>query len=469
MRSAKIIVHLTASLTAVCLLLVTICPSQTRVSDKGVGGKVEEFVNTLKKLGPFSGAILIAKEGKVLVSRGYGMANLEHGVANAPQTKFRIASVTKPFTATATILLQERGKLNVQDPVCKYLSPCPEAWQKITIHHLLTHTSGIPKDPNFPDYDKTRALPSTAASLIERFKGQPLEFQPGDRYEYSNSGYVLLGYIIEKVSGKSYEDFLRENIFEPLKMMNTGYDHHRLVLKHRAQGYIWEFNQFINAAYIDMSNLYATGGLYSTVEDLFLFDQALYTEKLLTKKSLDTMLTPFKDGYGYGWQLGPQFNHSVISHSGKLDGFTANVARFPDDRTCVIFLSNIENTRLSEITQYLAAIALGEKYDLLELTSPIQQIQIETTVKVDPKIYDAYVGQYDLPMGVFTITREGDKLMGHAAGEPSKAELLPQSATQFFIRGPGEVQVTFVKNNNGQVTYIKVLFRGREFQGKKIK
>lgn len=469
MRGAKIIVHLTASLTVVCLLLVTICPSQTRVSDKGVGGKVEELVNTLNKLGPFSGAILIAKDGKVLVSRGYGMANLEHGVANTPQTKFRIASVTKPFTATAAMLLQERGKLNVQDPVCKYLSPCPEAWKKITIHHLLTHTSGIPNYSNFPDYDKTKTLSSTAVSLIDRFKEKALEFQPGERFEYGNSGYVLLGFIIEKVSGKSYEDFLRENIFEPLKMMNTGYDDPRLVLKHRAEGYIWDGNHFTHAAYIDMSNSYASGGLYSTAEDLYLFDQALYTEKLLTKKSLDTLFTPFQDGYGYGWKLVPQFNHRVISHDGGLDGFRVNIERFPDDRTCVIFLSNVENTRLSEITQYLAAIALGEKYNLSKLASPIEQIQIETTVKVDPNIYDAYVGQYDLPMGLLTITREGDKLMGHAAGEPSKAELVPQSATQFFIRGPGEVQITFVKNSNEQVTHISVQVRGREFQGKKVK
>jgi hypothetical protein len=132
-------------------------------------------------------------------------------------------------------------------------------------------------------------------------------------------------------------------------------------------------------------------------------------------------------------------------------------------------LSNIENASLGEVAQNLAAIALGEKYDLSAIRSPIEQIPIETTVKVDSDIYDAYVGQYDLPMGVFTITREGDKLMGQAAGEPSKAELLPQSATQFFIRGPGEVQVTFVTNNNGQVTHINVLVRGREFQGKKIK
>lgn len=468
MSSIELTVRPILSVVLVCLVLAPSSSSQIKSSNE-VAHRVDEFVSALGKLGPFSGSILIAKDGRVLLSKGYGMANLEHDVPNTPLTKFPIASVTKPFTATAIMLLQERGKLNVQDTVCKYLSPCPETWQKVTIHHLLTHTSGIPNNTAFDGDDETKSSPSTAASPIERFKVKTLEFQSGERYEYSNSGYVLLGYIIERASGKSYEDFLRENIFEPLKMMNTGYDHPRLVLKHRAQGYIWEFNKFINAASIDMGNHYASGGLYSTVEDLFLFDQALYTDKLLTKKSLDTMFTPFKDRYGYGWQLDHQFNHSAISHSGKVDGFTGNIARFPDGRTSVIFLSNIENARMSEITQYLAAIALGEKYNLLELASPIQQIQIETTVRIDPNIYDAYVGQYDLPMGVFTITRDGDKLMGQAAGEPSKAELLPQSATQFFIRGPGEVQVTFIKNSDGQVTYIKLMFRGREFQGKKIK
>ncbi len=181
MKSTRII-YLTANVPLICLLLAATCMSQAKIPNEEVAHKVEDFITTLNKLGPFSGAILIAKDGKVLVSRGYGMANLELDVANTPQIKFRIASVTKPFTATAIMLLQERGKLNVQDSVCKYLRPCPEGFQKITIHHLLTHTSGIPNESNFPD-DRPEISSSIAANLVGRLKERPLEFPPGERYE----------------------------------------------------------------------------------------------------------------------------------------------------------------------------------------------------------------------------------------------------------------------------------------------
>jgi hypothetical protein len=204
------------------------------------------------------------------------------------------------------------------------------------------------------------------------------------------------------------------------------------------------------------------------VEDLYRFEQALHTEKLLKKTTLDSMFTPFQGDYGYGWKVGRQFNRRVISHDGIFDGFRTSIVRFPDDRACVIVLSNIENARLNEITRFLAAIVLGEPYDLEDLPSPVTRPKVGNTVQVDPNLYDAYAGRYDLPMGVFTVTREGDKLMGHAAGEPSKAELVPLSPTRFAIPGPGEVEVTFVSGEGGRVTHMNLSFQGRQFQGRKI-
>ncbi len=227
---------------------------------------------------------------------------------NTPQTVFRLGSITKQFTPMAVIMLQERNKLNVQDPICKYLENCPAAWQPVTIRHLLTHTSGIPNFTDFPDFAKIKALPVTHASLIERFKDKPLEFAPGEKFNYSNSGDYLLGVITERASGKSYADFLRENIFATLVMKQTGYDDNKSIIKNRAAGYARQGGSIVNASYTDMSVPFASGALYTTTEDLLRCEQSFYTEKLVKRKSLDEMFTPFKEGYGYGWSIGKMFD-----------------------------------------------------------------------------------------------------------------------------------------------------------------
>ena len=224
----------------------------------------------------FSGSILIARDGKVLFSQGYGMANLEHDVPNTPQTKFRLGSITKQFTAMAIMILQERGKLNVQDKVKKYLPDAPKAWDEITIHHLLTHTSGIPNYTAFPEFLKTLPVRVTLKELIAKFKDKPLDFKPGEKFRYSNSGYVVLGQIIETASGQNYPTFMKEAIFDPLEMNDTGYDNATAIIKHRASGYTRRLGIVLtNCDYVDMSIPHAAGALYSTVEDLLKWDQAL--------------------------------------------------------------------------------------------------------------------------------------------------------------------------------------------------
>ena len=193
--------------------------------------KFDEYLNALAGQQRFAGSVLVARDGKVIFSKGYGLANVELDVPNTPQTKFRLGSITKQFTATAILLLQERGKLSVGDPICKYIDTCPAAWSEVTIHHLLSHTGGIPNFTSFPDYVPKMMMPVTTQEMIARFKDKPLDFKPGEKWSYSNSGYFLLGAIIEKASGESYESFLQKNIFDPLKMTNTGYDHFDTILK----------------------------------------------------------------------------------------------------------------------------------------------------------------------------------------------------------------------------------------------
>ena len=454
-----------AAIIAGSLILVVVLSTTTCVA-QDIEAKVDEYVGIYLREGNFSGSILIANKGRVLLSRGYGMADLEHDVPNTPETIFRVGSVTKQFTSMAIMQLQEKQLLNVDDPIAKYLPTYPNG-EEITIHHLLTHTSGIPDFGDFPDLRKTITIPSPVEKTIERFKDKPLEFTPGEKFKYSNSGYILLGYIIEKVSGTSYEEFLEENIFQPLNMMSSGYDHHDTLLKHRASGYSTAGGELSNAAYIDMSIPHAAGALYSTVEDLYIWDRALYTEKLVKKNSLDRIFTPFvesepgtiKGHYAYGWNVLSLFDRKVINHGGGIDGFMTKISRYVDDDVCIVVLSNIETAPVDKISMDLAAIVFGEEYEV-----PKERMAAE----VNPRIYDAYVGQYELaPDLIVTVTKENNRLFAQATGQP-KFELYPESETKFFAR-VANIQVTFVKNEKGEVTQLIAHQEGTDTAAKKIK
>lgn len=424
-----------------------------------VTSKLDEYLNAAAKQG-FTGSALVARDGKVIFSKGYGMANRELDVPNTPQIKFRLGSVTKQFTAAAIMLLQERGKLSVQDPVCKYFDNCPSAWSEITIHHLLTHTGGVPSYTSVPDYVKKMAMPETVASMIERFKDKPLEFKPGEKWNYSNSGYFMLGHIIEKVSGESYESFLQKNIFDPLKLKDSGYDHHETILKNRATGYSFRKEGVINSLYLDMSQPYAAGSLYSTVEDLFAWNEALFSDKLLSARSREAMTTVVRNNYGYGLSISKQFNRTMVSHGGGINGFNTVLTRFPEEKVTVVVLRNSDFglPGPGRIGNDLAAILFGEKYEI-----PRERVAI----KIDPKIFDAYAGQYELnPNLIITITREGDSLMLQAGGQP-KFEMFPESETRFFLKTI-EAKVTFAKDDKGAVTHL-ILHAGGDQTAKKIK
>src|ERR1700704_2097244 len=220
----------------IALILATACLAQDKNSSESVA-RMEQIIqaNVPKQ---FMGTVLLAQDGKILLDKGYGFANLEWEIPNTPSTKFRLGSVTKQFTAASILLLEERDKLSINDPVKKYLPDAPAAWDKITLFHLLTHTSGIPSFTSFPDYEKLEPFAATAEQLVARFRDKPLDFKPGEKWSYSNSGYVLLGYLIEKVSVSSYEKFVRENIFTPLGMKDSGYDSNSAVIARRASGYV---------------------------------------------------------------------------------------------------------------------------------------------------------------------------------------------------------------------------------------
>jgi CubicO group peptidase (beta-lactamase class C family) len=450
--------RLTVPLLASIVLAAGLLTAGGRAAVRNSSVLMDAYLTAAHKIDWFSGSVLVARGGKIILTKGYGMANYELGVPNTPDIKFRLGSVTKQFTAMAILQLEEQGKLKVTDTVQSIFPDYPGG-DKITIHHLLTHTSGIPSLTEFPDYPKTMALPSTTLQTVARFKDMPLEFAPGERFSYSNSGYILLGAVIEKVTGRSYEDFVDENIFKLLGMKNSGYDHASTILKNRASGYEFPGDGMANASYIDMSIPHAAGALYSTVGDLYIWDRALYTDTLISEADKTRMFTPFLNNYAYGWMTGSLAGHKNIRHSGGINGFTTDISRFPDDDACVIVLNNFSTGYTREISDALAGILFGQAVEL-----PKEK----KVVKLPAEILGSYQGEYKLEGSpdVFSITSDGEGLFVQVLGQPRMA-LLAESGTKFFMKHVG-FEVTFVKDAAGRVTHFVLLQGKRETKALKV-
>jgi CubicO group peptidase (beta-lactamase class C family) len=436
---------------AILLLLVSACLAQDNVS------RMEQVVQSYVDSKQFMGAALVARDGKVLLSKGYGFANLEWGVANSPASKFRLGSITKQFTAACILLLEERGKLKVDDPVKKYMTDAPAAWDKVTNFNLLTHTSGISSFTGFPDYASTEAIATTPEKLVARFRDKPLEFQPGEKWNYSNSGYVLLGYLIEKISQQSYSEFVQENILTPLGMKDSGYDSNSAIILHRASGYAPSAKGTIHAGYIDMSIPFSAGALYSTTEDLLRWEQGLMGGKLLSAASLAKMTTPFKNDYAFGLAVHAVNGHKVIEHGGGIEGFNTDIAYYPEDKLTVVVLANLNGGVPETIANALAQVAHGEKVVL-----PSERKEIT----VSPAVLGAYVGTYQLtPDFAIVVTFEGVQLMAQATGQP-KFPLFAESETKFFLKVV-DAEVEFFKNEKGEVTHLILHQGGQDQKGTK--
>lgn len=434
-------------------MLALLCqPLFAQASTDEIVAKIDAYMKAAVEIERFTGSILVARDGQPIVSRSYGMANVELDVPNTPDTVFRLASVTKQFTAASILMLQERGKLNVTDPICKHLKDCPAAWQPITIHNLLSMTSGIPGTSAL-ELGPLRGLPVPWDQWLEAVKKKPLEFDPGEKFKYANSNYTLLGFIIEHLSGKTYGDFLQDNIFKPLGMKHTALEDPRRIVRNRATGYRQlPGDEIANVPYAEVVALYAAGGVYSTTKDLLLWDQALYTDKILSRKSLDAMYTPFREmlpgkGYAYGVWSSTKHGRREIAHGGNLAGFITYIARYPEDRVTIIVLSNNGRGSSGKISNVLSAIVFG---------APHEMPKERKAVQVASKVLDQYAGQYKVaqPATNFTITNEGGKLMVVRDAE-AKVEMFAESENAFFLKNE-DIQFVFVKDADGAVTGVNV-------------
>lgn len=338
--------------------------------DQNKSTKIDRLLETYEERLGFSGSVLVAENGKVIYKKGIGYANKELEVLNMPNTKHRIGSLTKQFTAMMILQLVEQKVIELDATINTYISDYPRAGgNEITIHHLLTHSSGIPRFrlKNYRD-------PYTPQELLALWDDSGLDFRPGSQFTYSNPGYFLLGVIIERVTKKSYEQVLQERILGPLGMKNSGYDRHNTLLKNRSSGYVKKGIGYENAGYTDMTVSYSAGAMYSTVEDMYRWDQALYSNKILSPKYTALLFESHIAGlgrfYGYGWfnskyPIGnTKDSIKVLEHSGGIQGYSARITRVPSDKNLIIILSNVQGTETRPMTYAINGILKEKSYDL---------------------------------------------------------------------------------------------------------
>ncbi len=403
----------------------------------------------------FMGAVLVTKHGQVVLDKAYGYADVEWQVPNTTDTKFRIGSMTKQFTAAAILLLEERGKLKTSDLIKTYLPDAPASWDTITINNLLTHTSGVPNYTSQPGFETMMRQPSKPADIIGLFRDKPLDFAPDSQFAYSNSNYYLLGLIVEKASGQSYAEFIRANLLDPLGLKDTGYDSSTDILPHRARGYALGSKGLVNAQFVDMSTPFAAGALYSTTHDLLTWEKALFGGKVVSAASLKKMTTPYKDGYGYGLSMNPEDGRKAIEHNGAINGFNSDMAWFPDDDVNIIVLDNIAGPTATVLQGKLLQLVHGEAVVL-----PTERKEVH----VSHDVLQSYVGTYELtPNFSITFTLEGDQLMTQATGQ-GKFPVFAESDTRFFTKVV-DAEVEFVKDANGKVTGMVLHQNGRDIRG----
>jgi len=422
-----------------------------------VEAEVDAYLQPLLDLDLISGSVLIARGGEVLLAKGYGPADREYGIPNTPDTKFRLGSVTKQFTAAAIMLLQERGQLSVDDPLARFLPDFPRA-DEIRLHHLLTHSSGVTNYNELPDYHTKLIQPLSIAEVIDWFKDVPPQFAPGERFSYSNSGYVLLAAVIEKVSGRTYADFLRESLFAPLGMDGTGQDDYTTVLPGRAEGYVNDGREIYRALYRDLPFTSGAGSLYSTVRDLYRWDRALRTDTPLSAAARERMFSAQQGEYGYGWFIRERCGRRLITHGGGINGFLTDFQRFVDDDVTVIVLLNYESTFAWRVFDGLGAIALGEPYEPALLPAG---------AAVPPERLAAAVGVYRIDeQNDLTVAQADGGLTVQVTGEEPCAAV-PQSDAVLFLRDRNAL-LQLKRDDDGKVTTVTLRQGAAGFRAERL-
>ncbi len=442
------------------LILSLIFGSVCSLSAQSVTEKLDAYFMAAQKTDKFNGSVLIMQNGQQLLDKGYGVKNFDNKMPADANTVYQIGSVTKQFTSTIILKLAEQNKLALNDKLSKYFPLFPNG-NKITIEHLLTHTSGIwnyTRDQKLMSTDVDR--PHTPEEMMNLFKDKPLDFEPGAKYSYSNSGYMMLGYIIEKVTGKKYERMVSDQIFVPLKMTHSGFDFTHSTSADKATGYqSLALNSASKAVIVDSTVSFSAGALFATTGDLYKWNQSLSSNKILKKESLANAFTPRNDKYGLGWIIDTFAGRKIITHDGGIHGFLSSNSIFPDDKISIILLSNSNSTKMGDVNGNVFAILFDRPYKLPE---------VKAQVIVDSLLLQQYVGEYELtPAFKITVSIKDGKFFGQATGQPP-FEMFAKNESQFFLKVV-DAQVDFFKNDKGEVEKMVLHQNGQDLPGKKIK
>ncbi len=426
-------------------------------AQKNTSKELEKYMQAQMTVKGFSGSVLVMQHDKVLLKKGYGLANREWNVANTPDTKFRIGSITKQFTASCVLQLVELGKLNLDDKLSKFFPGYPKG-DSVTIHMLLNHTSGIANYTDLPEFDNVARLSRSKDSMIAFFKNAPYNYSPGAKFKYTNSGYFLLGCIIEKITGQSYETYVRDHLFNILEMSNTGVDKLDSIIPMHAMGYSKEKNKIWPADFISLDWPFSAGILFSTTGDLYKWDRALNETAILSAASKQKMFTPGMGRYGYGFITDSLENHYRNWHNGGIPGFFSNISRYPNEDVCVIVLANTD-IQLSNGLTISDAIADGLSGIVFGL--PVETPYVHTAMNIDTSLLDRYVGKYKAFL-TLEVIKKGGMLFRHR-DKSTDIELIPESDTKFFYNDGSDRQLEFEVDKNGKV--VKIWFINNEQRG----
>lgn len=424
-----------------------------------VKARLAEVAKSYTKDNAFMGSVLVARGDQVLLDKGYGMADVEWGIPDAPDVKFRLGSLTKQFTAVLVLLLQQDNKLRIEEPASKYLPDLPKSWVSITLAELLGHTSGIPDFTGDKDFGSWRMSPHTTTEKIAFFRDKPLDFEPGSKFQYSNSNYEVLGAVIERVSGKSYGDLLHERIFQPLEMNDSGLDTDELILPKRAEGYRPNKGAVVHVRSESMTIPWAAGSIYSTTGDLLRWEQGLFSAKILSEDSLKLMTTPGMGGYGLGVEVSGRNGLEVVEHNGGIEGFNTYLAYVPERRIAVVVLSNVNGGVPATMGPQLVDITLGK---------PVVLATERKTVPISKQEVAKFEGTFELSPSVkITFAAEGDALTLKVGGRtlPLSYEGVRDGHPWFYVL-MANAEIEFIPDATGAMTSLVSHQNGHDQPGK---
>ncbi|MBX7221007.1 MAG: beta-lactamase family protein [Blastocatellia bacterium] len=446
-------------------------PTAAQSTDRAAA--LDRYLARQTELGRFSGAVLIAEKGRILFRRGYGFADVEAKIPYTPETRHAVASLTKMVTSAAALKLRDQGKLKLEDSICTYLAECPETWKPVTIQHLMRHTSGIPDyeeklDIGSDAYLEFMKQPGATAKIMADARKLPLDFKPGEKFNYSNTGYILLSLVVEKAAGKPFVEYVTETLLKPAGMTQSGFFGAGRIPKNLANGYTHklgdkDWGQLLEGFSLTAGHLKklpqlaltppaGDAGLYTTVDDLYRWSQVMDGGKVISAAEVAEIFTPGLDGYGYGWFVGKGFNRKRMRHDGFLPGYISDFVKFPDDQTTIIAVSNLERVRLRTVMRDLTAIVFGAPYDM-----PVQGKMVQLTEAQTGQL----LGEYQTTQGKLLVVGQDPDYLTAEIKDQFKAGLIPLSPTEFYFP-LGDGKVTFTLDGAGRAVKVNLRYGGED-------